>query len=49
MGANMILTMLRSDVIYILGLTNHLFSMCKATPQGYSIKFSDDVCQLMND
>jgi hypothetical protein len=45
-GANMILTMFRSDVIYILGLTTNLFSMCKATSQGYSTKFSDDVCRI---
>jgi hypothetical protein len=48
-GTNMILTMLRNNIIYILGLNNNLFSMCKATSQVYSTEFSDDVCQVKNN
>jgi len=38
-----------SDVIYVLGLTNFIFFVNKATSQGYSVEFGDDFREVRNN
>jgi hypothetical protein len=37
-----------NDVMYVPSLTKKLSFVSKATSQGYSVEFGDDVCQLKN-